>query len=215
MKTTTLNESRMTPVASHMLMSTICQWEEQAYGKGLHRQPDELARCVEKNSAGFIVLLQGTQLLAYADMWQLTKDFYERLRTGVIDEESIQARDILSCTDTPTGQWYVGSMIVEPALRQNQPTRAALAFASLCSALPGVFKKHSPFPARVLGVGSSAFGCKLMQKWGFEPVAADDEAIDLRPKMEKILQTPEATQIFAMGRAPSEEAKLEPSTAQT
>ena len=215
MKTTTLNESKQTPVASHMLMSTICQWEEQAYGKGLHRQPDELARCVEKNGAGFIVLLEGDELLAYADVWQLTKDFYERLRTGLIDEESIETRDILSCTDSPTGLWYVGSMIVQPALRQKQPTRAAMAFATLCSALPGVFKKNSPFPARVLGVGSSAFGGKLMHKWGFEHVMADQQAIDLRPRMEKILQTPEATQIFDMGRSPSDAAKTAPFTAQT
>ncbi len=200
MKTLTFNELRPSATEQHHYLTLICQWEEQAYGKGLHRRPDELAPCVAKNGAGFIVLLQEDELLAYADVWQLTKDFYERLRVGVIDEESIEARDILSCTDDCTGLWYVGSMIVNPALRQKQPTRAALAFASLCNALPGIFKIHSPFPARVLGVGSSAFGSKLMKKWGFGPVQADVHAIDLRPRMEKTLQSAEAANIFGMAR---------------
>jgi hypothetical protein len=200
MKTLTFNELRRSATAQHHYLTLICKWEEQAYGKGLHRQPEELARCVAKNGAGFIVLFQEDELLAYADVWQLTTDFYERLRVGVIDEESIEARHILSCTDVCTGLWYVGSMIVNPALRQNKPTRAALAFASLCNALPGVFKQHSTFPARVLGVGSSAFGSKLMKKWGFEPVQADAHAIDLRPRMEKTLQNAEAANIFGMTR---------------
>ncbi|PUE06702.1 hypothetical protein B9Z51_12175 [Limnohabitans sp. T6-5] len=121
MKTLTFNELRLSATAQHHYLTLICQWEEQAYGKGLHRQPDELARCVGKNGAGFIVLLQEDELLAYADVWQLTTDFYERLRVGVIDEESIEARDILSCTDDCTGLWYVGSMIVNPRL-EAEPT---------------------------------------------------------------------------------------------
>jgi len=67
-------------------------------------------------------------------------DFYERLKVGVIAEESIHERDILSPTDTVTGLWYLGSMIVSPALRQEQPTKAAKVFTSLCGALPTVFK---------------------------------------------------------------------------
>jgi GTP cyclohydrolase FolE2 len=40
--------------------------------------------------------LQGTGvLLGYADVWQFTPDFYERLKVGVIDEESIHEHDIL------------------------------------------------------------------------------------------------------------------------
>lgn len=181
-------------------MQTICQWEEQAYGKGLHRQPEELMRCYRKNPSGFILLQETGLLLGYADVWQLSCDFYDRLKVGVIDEESIQERDILSPADTVTGLWYVGSMIVSPALRREQPTKAALTFASLCGALPSVFKNHGPFPARLLGVGSSEFGCKIMKKWGFAPVVADERAIDLRPRMEKIMLTAEDANIFDMTR---------------
>ena len=181
-------------------IQTICTWEEQAYAKDLRRQPEDVMRCYRKNPSGFILLQEADVLLGYADVWQLTSDFYERLKVGVIDEESIHERDILSPTDTVTGLWYVGSMIVSPVLRQEQPTRAALAFASLCGALPEVFKNHGPFPARLLGVGSSQFGCKLMKKWGFAPVAADEQAIDLRPRMEKIMLTQEDANIFDLGR---------------
>ncbi len=181
-------------------IQTICTWEEQAYGKGLHRQPEELMRCYRKNSSGFILLQEADVLLGYADVWQLTPDFYERLKVGVIDEESIHERDILSPTDTVTGLWYVGSMIVSPTLRQEQPTKAAMVFAKLCGALPDIFKNHGPFPARLLGVGSSQFGCKLMKKWGFAPVAADEQAIDLRPRMEKTMLTAEDANIFDMRR---------------
>ena len=91
-------------------------------------------------------------------------------------------------------------MIVSPDLRQEKLARAALAFASLCGAVPEVFKNHGPFPARLLGVGSSQFGCKLMKKWGFAAVAADEQAIDLRPRMEKIMLSAEDANIFDMGR---------------
>jgi hypothetical protein len=102
---------------------------------------------------------------------------------GVIDEESIHECDILSPTDAVTGLCYVGSMIVSFALRQEQPTKAAMGFANLCGALPDIFKNHGPFPARLLGVGSSQFGCKRMKKWGFAAVAPDGQVIDLRPRM--------------------------------
>lgn len=185
---------------SHQHIQTICQWEEQAYGQGLHRQPDNLLRCCEKNGSGFVVLQEAGVLLGYADVWQLTPDFYARLKVGVIDEESIHERDILSPTDPVTGLWYVGSMIVSPELRREHPTKAALVFASLCGALPAVFKNHGPFPARLLGVGSSGFGCKIMKKWGFAAVVADEMAIDLRPRMEKIMLTAEDANIFDMTR---------------
>jgi hypothetical protein len=133
-------------------------------------------------------------------MWHLPPDFYERLKVGVIDKEFIRERDILSPTDTVTGLWYVGSLIVSPALRQGQPTKAAMVFADLCVALPDTLKNHGPFPAGLLAVGSSQFGCKLMKKWGFAPVAPDEQAIDLRTKMEKIMLTQEDANIFDMGR---------------
>jgi hypothetical protein len=39
-----------------------------------------------------------------------------------------------------------------------------------------------------------------MKKWGFAPVAPDEQAIDLRTKMEKIMLTQEDANIFDMGR---------------
>lgn len=200
MECKTFKESKLSADDQRCYILTICQWEEQAYGKGLHRQPDELMRCCQKNGSGFVVLQDAVVLLGYADVWQLTPDFYERLKVGVIDEESIHERDILSPADTVTGLWYVGSMIVSPVLRREQPTKAALVFASLCAALPAVFKNHGPFPARLLGVGSSQFGCKLMKKWGFAAVAPDEQAIDMRPRMEKIMLSAEDANIFDMGR---------------
>jgi|688.fasta_scaffold593086_2 hypothetical protein len=49
-------------------------------------------------------------------------------------------------------------MIVSFALRQEQPTKAAMGFANLFGALPDIFKNNGPFPARLLGVGSSKVG---------------------------------------------------------
>jgi hypothetical protein len=123
-----------------------------------------------------------------------------RRADALLPKKSIHERDILSPADTLTGLRYVGSMIVSPDLRQEKPARAALAFASLCGAVPEVFKNHGPFPARLLGVGSSEIGCKLMKKWGFVSVAPDEQAIDLRPRMEKIMLTQEDANIFDLGR---------------
>jgi hypothetical protein len=127
-------------------------------------------------------------------------DFYERLKVGVIAEESIHEHDILSPTDRVTGLWYLGSMIVSPALRQEQQTKAAKVFTSLCGALPTVFKNHGPLPALLLEVGSSQFGCKLMKQWGFGAVARDRHAIDLRPRIEKIMLTQEDANNYDLGR---------------
>jgi hypothetical protein len=47
-------------------MQTICQSEEQAYGKGMHRQPEELMRYYRKNpSTSAISSRQQTPLLAF------------------------------------------------------------------------------------------------------------------------------------------------------
>jgi hypothetical protein len=141
-----------------------------------------------------------TSLVGYADIWELPSDFYSKLKNGTIDEESIAAKYILSRSDQRSSLWYIGSIITDPSLRASRPIAAALAFTSICNVLPSFFSINSHFPAKVLGVGSSQFGKKLLTKWGFSPVSSAPNAIDLRPRFEITLDAPENADAFHLGR---------------
>jgi len=181
-------------------IATVCEWERIEYGEGKHRIPEAFYLCAKKNRTGFFMLLNGSSLVGYADVWELPEDFYSMLRVGIIDEESIAERYILSRSDSRSGLWYIGSIITDPQIRLERPVGAALAFASICSALPGFFQNYSKFPARILGVGSSPFGKKLLERWGFAAVARDENAIDLRPRFEKVMERPRDADALHLGR---------------
>lgn len=181
-------------------IATICEWERLAYGEGKHRTTDAFHDCVKKNRTGFFVINGETGLVGYADIWQLPSDFYSKLKIGTIDEESIAAKYILSGLDQRSSLWYIGSIITDPSLRASRPMAAALAFTSICNVLPSFFRSNSQFPAKVLGVGSSQFGKKLLTRWGFAPVSSAPNAIDLRPRFEITLNVPKNADAFHLGR---------------
>lgn len=143
---------------------------------------------------------QRGKLLGYADIWELRTTFYSQLRVGTTDEESIAASHILARSEPRTSLWYIGSIITDPELRAKRPTAGAIAFARICNVLPGFFRAYSPFPAKVLGVGSSAFGKKLLTRWGFSPVESHPRAIDLRPRFEKHMNDPRDAEALHLGR---------------
>lgn len=191
-----LNES-----VEREIVSTICEWERLAYGEGKHRTVDSFYECVKRNRTGFFVLRQETRLIGYADVWELSSDFYSKLRVGTIDEESLAAEHILGRTDERSSLWYIGSIITDPEIRAARPVAGAMAFASICNVLPEFFREHSKFPAKILGVGSSTFGKKLLTRWGFSPVTSDGLAIDLRPRFEKSMKLPIDADALRLGRA--------------
>lgn len=182
------------------IISTICDWERLEYGEGKHRTTDAFHSCVRKNRTGFFILLAGSSLVGYADVWELPRDFYSKLRVGTIDEESIAQQYILSRTDQRSGLWYIGSIITDPKVRQSRPIAGALAFAGICNVLPNFFCQYTDFPAKVLGVGSSPFGKKLLTRWGFSSVKCDPRAIDIRPRFEKIMRCPKDANDLHLGR---------------
>lgn len=169
------------------LISTICDWERMAYGEGKHRVPDAFHACAKKNRTGFFILRSESGLVGYADVWELPYDFYSDLRIGTVSEESIAEQFVLSRSDNRSRLWYIGSIITNPRIRRDRPISGALAFAAICNVLPSFFQQHTDFPAKVLGVGSSDFGKKLLTRWGFSPVERDRRAIDLRPRFEKTM----------------------------
>lgn len=199
-KAQSLEQLRLTESAERRIISTICDWERIEYGEGKHRTPEELHECARKNRSGFFILTDASSLLGYADVWELDRDFYRGLRGGAIAEESLAKQYILGRSDAQSGLWYIGSIITEPALRRDRPVRAALAFAAICNVLPYFFRNHTPFPSKVLGVGSSTFGKKLLTRWGFEPVVRDERAIDLRPRFEKSMTKPQDADSLYLGR---------------
>lgn len=186
-----LRELNLTEHMEYQFISKICDWERIEYGEGKHRTADILYECVKKNKHGFFILSNNSQLIGYADVWELEADFYDKLLTGVADEESLDKSNVLNRTEARTGLWYIGSIITDPKLRIKKSNRAAFAFVAICNAIPQFFKNHSIYPAKVLGVGSSDFGKKLLTKWGFEPIQHDENAIDLRPRFEKTMLVPE------------------------
>lgn len=195
-----LSELALTAGVELAHVSTICEWERLEYGDGKHRVAASFIKCVRKNCTGFFVLLNKEKLVGYADVWELPVDFYNKLRIGTIDEESIDAAYVLSRSEVRSSHWYIGSIITDPDLRASRPVAGAMAFASICNVLPHFFRAYSEFPAKILGVGSSSFGKKLLSKWGFNSVESDPYAIDLRPRFEKSLLMPTDSDAFHLGR---------------
>lgn len=196
---TSLESMHLSKAEEFDIFSTICEWERIEYGEGKHRVPYILQACAQKNRSGFFVLCESGSLQAYADVWELSPDFYSGLSSGLIDEESLSADYILGRFQARTSLWYIGSIITNPARRAERPTASAIAFAAICNALPNFFRGHSEFPARVLGVGSSPFGKKLLSRWGFEPVVPAIGAIDLRPRFEKRMVMPSDADSLSLG----------------
>lgn len=184
----------------YSLIEQICEWERQEYGDGKHRTPDQFYPCVRKNRRGFLVSLVGDRLVGYADLWQLEKSFYAALRIGTVDEEALAEEHVLAASEVQTRCWYIGSIITSPALRSANPVVAAFLFAEICNMLPDFFRQSSHIPCVVLGVGSSSFGKKLLRRWSFTPVEADKNAIDLRPRFERRLDSIADASCFHLGR---------------
>ena len=196
-----LAQLTLSEAAEREIVGTICDWERLEYGEGKHRTADAFYDCVKKNRTGFFIIRDQTKLIGYADVWELPTDFYSALRVGNIDEESIASSFILDRSDKRSSLWYIGSIITNPELRATRPVAGAIAFASICNVLPTFFRAHSEFPAKILGVGSSPFGKKLLTRWGFLPVKSDLRAIDLRPRFEKSLNHPQDADALLLGRA--------------
>lgn len=165
----------------------VCDWERLEYGEGKHRIPPTLKHCIDKNDTGFICAMENDRLVGYADLWQLQRNFYELLLVGECTEEEICAGFILDHRTERSNCWYVGSIITEPGMRENRPVKAAQVFHKIFELIYGILLS-SPVPARIMGVGSTPFGSRLMNRHGFQPIGASFKARDLRPRFEKTLE---------------------------
>lgn len=191
---------RLNQAVEYRILEEICEWERLEYGEGKHRIPDALQQCVEKNREGFLLILRDSKLIAYADVWELNSDFYSKLKIGEELEESLSHHHIIAPKDEKSGKWYIGSIITAPDFRREHPSAAALAFVAICNALPRFFACQKKYPATVLGVGSSAFGQRLLSRWEFESIQRSERAIDLRPRFEKGLASTHSAECFRIGR---------------
>lgn len=185
--TDTLSNLTLTEQQEYRIIEEICDWERQAYGEDKHRTPVKFFECIKKNRTGFFISTHGGALVGYADVWQLRNDFYEGLKAGLIEEEALDSTAVLPETETGSNLWYIGSMIIEAEFRKKSPVAAAFTFAALSNSLPNFFREKSEFPAKVLGVGSSPFGQKLLNKWQCTAITEHRNAIDHRPRFEKSL----------------------------
>jgi hypothetical protein len=168
------------------IAQSVCDLERVEYGEGKHRQPDVFAGLIEKNDAGLICAMDGDKLVGYTDVWQLQTRFYDELLCGVKAEEEICSDFVLSKNDANTGCWYIGSVITDAFFRENSPYRSAQTFSEILRQAYLYFDKVNP-PAKVMGVGSTVFGRKLLDNHGFKPVVPSSQATDLRPRYQKTL----------------------------
>ncbi len=181
-----LHQHDLSPIDRHKIVETVCSWEKMEYGEGNHRTSDNLYICIQKNDTGFFCAIEDGVLLGYADVWQLQTKFYDRLVLGVSAEEEIAPEHILRVENEGSSCWYIGSIITRPTLRQEREMKAALVFSKICNEISNHFS-NTLCPARILGVGSTVFGNKLLRRHGFLPVTPSPIAIDLRPRYEKTL----------------------------
>jgi hypothetical protein len=158
-----------------------------AYGEGKHRLPTNLLNCIDRDSRNFFCAFDRNVLVGYADLWQLRKSFYNLLRSGQMTEEQVLYYQIVGEGETPSARWYVGSMITSPELRQSNQVRSAFVFNKMFQSLYDVLLA-TQYPAKVMGVGSSEFGEKILMRHGFERITAAPTAVDLRPRFEKSLE---------------------------
>lgn len=124
--------------------------------------------------------------MGYADLW-LKAMFYKVLLAGDIAEEQFDYYQIITRNKPGSGLWYVGSVITSPELRTHNFVKSAYVFKSLFNEIYSALVA-TPYPARVMGVGSSEFGKKLLHRHGFELIEPSLTAKDLRPRYEKVLQ---------------------------
>lgn len=178
------------------ICSEICNWERLEYGEGKHRLPENLFKCIGQNDSTFFCAFDDGRLIGYADLWQLKASFYKVMVSGIMAEEQIMNYQIVGREDPPSARWYVGSVITCPDLREVNHVRSAQVFMKLFHELYSVLLS-TPYPAKVMGVGSSAFGEKLLERHGFVRVEPTAGAIDLRPRFEKSLEALELSNLDA------------------
>lgn len=168
------------------IVETLCNMERIEYGEGCYRLPEVFIEMIAKNDAGLICAIEDGQLLGYADVWQLKSRFYNELLYGIKAEEEICTDYVLSKTDEGTGYWYVGSVITDSTFRQIHTVKAAHTFSEIFKQVYQILN-NVKVPAKIMGVGSTDFGRKLLARHGFEPVASSPQAIDFRLRYEKTL----------------------------
>ena len=168
------------------IVEALCNMERIEYGEGCYRLPEVFLGMIGKNDTGLICAIEDGQLLGYADVWQLKPRFYNEMLYGVKSEEEICSEYVLSNEDEGTGYWYVGSVITDSTFRRIHTVKAAHTFSEIFKQVYQMLNSVK-VPAKIMGVGSTDFGRKLLARHGFELVAASPQATDFRPRYEKTL----------------------------
>ena len=195
-------EDRCWQARVRAVAATICEWETLEYGPGKQRKTDQLVACLEKSrSAGLVCAFVGDEIVAYSDVWSLETEFYERLKRGIEPEETLEPDCIRSSFASHEPNYYVGSVIVSPRLRSAQPARSAVIFREITAGIGALLKQHAAFPARMLGVGFSPLGEKLLRHFGFTPVSRAADAVDHRPRFEKCMLAAANADCFMLANA--------------
>jgi hypothetical protein len=165
-------------------LALICDWERIEYGENKHRIPSQLNDWLHVNGEGFLCCVNNEgKLFGYADLWAIENNLYDQLKTGFILEEAVPCSALLSSSQTGTAiNWYIGSIITDPQLRNYSPNISRDAFRAIRYAIGDFFEKLPQYPAEVLAVGSSKKGRDLLTRWDFKPVKMMINAPDSRPR---------------------------------
>ena len=179
-------------------LKLICDWERIAYGENLHRHPAQLLEWIHVNGSGFLCCVDnGETLLGYADLWAIEDTLYDSLKAGLTLEEEVPSSSLLDPHQTLTAKnWYIGSIITDPHLRDHSPETSRNAFRAIRYGMSNYFAKLYTYPAEVLGVGSSKKGQDILTRWNFKPVDMAPHPVDTRPRYRLTLNSAEDALFF-------------------
>jgi hypothetical protein len=170
------------------VVRTIETWERREYGPAQARAAAAIRARTRRHPAGLLCVFDRGRLAGYTEVLPLTPAAYGRLRRGDIREEAMPARWVSSGA-SPRRSWYVGSLVVERALRSERSERARARSVALQRALWRHVRDAGLPPVRVLGIAATGVGPVMFRNTGFEPVASGPAAVDLRPRFEQLLRS--------------------------
>lgn len=174
--------------ARRRVTRTIWRWERAEFGLEQGRAPGVIKGRGSRGAGGLLCSVREGRLLGYADVISLTAPHYGWLRSGQIVEERIPAHWIERRPELGSSYWYIASLIVSKDLRQSQPAQAHALSIALQHAIWRLIAAHGRFPARVLGISATAIGRAKFRRAGFQPVVRAPDAVDLRPRFERLIR---------------------------
>lgn len=174
------------PAARRRILRTVCRWEGLEYGAQQSRRLAAIEARLRHNHEGLLCAFDRDRLLGFGDVVPLAPSHYAALRRGRVVEEQIPSRWVGRGRGNASRCWYIGSLIVERALRASHPGLAHEVSARLQHAIWSHIAVRGRPPFRVLGISATPVGRAKFRQTGFGPVDPAADAVDLRPRFEQV-----------------------------